>query len=142
MSKSQTPTPWVLTRPTERRLIRAAAKVRTRAYAPYSKYLVGAALLCEDGSVYTGCNVENAAYPMTICAERGALMTAAAAGRRRFRAIAVVTANGGMPCGACRQMLAEFGLELIVIVSDGQDANQRFELGKLLPGAFAGSSLK
>lgn len=69
-------------------------------------------------------------------------MTAAAAGRRRFRAIAVVTANGGMPCGACRQMLAEFGLELIVIVSDGQDANQRFELGKLLPGAFAGSSLK
>src|SRR5689334_4940651 len=90
------------------------------AYAPYSNYLVGAALLAADGKIYTGCNVENAAYPSTICAERVAVTKAVSEGSRSFTAIVVVTANGGFPCGTCRQVMNEFAPDAQVIVADAQ----------------------
>ena len=95
-------------------LIAAALSVRNRAYAPYSHYHVGAAVLATDGTVIVGCNVENAAYPSTICAERVALTAAIAQGQRNFVAIAVATENGGSPCGACRQVMAELGPKMTV----------------------------
>src|SRR5258707_3583940 len=91
----------------KQRLIAAAQQARQYAYAPYSEYLVGAALLAPTGEIYTGCNVENAAYPSTICAERVALVKAVSEGIRAFNAVAVVTSNGGFPCGSCRRMLLE-----------------------------------
>src|SRR3954466_9997558 len=103
---------------TPQELIAAALEARSRAYAPYSQYHVGAALLAGDGSVILGCNVENAAYPSTICAERVALTSAVAQGKRDFVAIAVATANGGSPCGTCRQVMAELGLDMAVYISD------------------------
>jgi cytidine deaminase len=109
-------------------LIEAARQVRNNAYAPYSKYFVGAALLADTGEIFTGCNVENAAYPSTICAERTALVKAVSESVRRFTAIAVVTENGGFPCGSCRQMLYEFSPSMLVIV-----ANQRGEVKREMP---------
>ena len=94
-------------------LIAKAVEVRRKAHAPYSKYLVGAALLAKDGRVFVGCNVENASYGLTCCAERNAVFAAVAAGAKKFVAVAVVTANGGSPCGACRQVLREFGPKLL-----------------------------
>lgn len=128
---------------TRQRLIEAAAQARRWAYAPYSKYSVGAALLTASGVVYEGVNVENAAYPTTICAERVAVFKAVSEGERSFQAIAVVTENGGSPCGSCRQVLAEFGLDTLVIVAD-QDGKVTFEVtvGELLPGAFTPGDLK
>ena len=118
------------------RLVSAAAFARERAYAPYSGFTVGAALLAADGAVYTGCNVENASYGLAVCAERNAVFHAVAQGAREFEAIAVVTANGVTPCGACRQVLAEFAPQLTVIVADA-DGNQRiYPLVELLPHAF------
>lgn len=99
-------------------LIQLAIAASEHAYVPYSNYRVGAALLAADGSVYTGCNVENAAYPACICGERTALVKAVSEGKRQFTAIAVATANGGTPCGVCRQMLYEFAPDLRVIVVD------------------------
>jgi cytidine deaminase len=99
-------------------LIQAAIATAKHAYVPYSNYQVGAALRALDGSVYTGCNVENAAYPSCICAERTALVKAVSEGRRQFDVIAVVTRNGGSPCGTCRQMLFEFAPDLQVIIAD------------------------
>ncbi|MDX2161629.1 MAG: cytidine deaminase [bacterium] len=99
-------------------LIAAALKARDHAYIPYSGYGVGAALLTLNDGLYTGCNVENAAYPATICAERVALVKAISEGERQFGAVAVVTANGGAPCGVCRQMLYEFAPDLRVILAD------------------------
>lgn len=124
-------------------LIRAAADARGRAYAPYSKYRVGAALLAESGEIYTGGNIENAAYPVTICAERVAVFKAVDAGERRFTAIAVVTSNGGFPCGSCRQVLAEFGLQTLVLIAD-ETGRLLFEasLEQLLPGAFTPVALE
>src|SRR5687768_5385675 len=102
-------------------LLRAAREVRTRAYAPYSRFLVGAALRAEDGTIFTGGNIENAAYPTSLCAERSALAAAVSAGHRRFEAIAVVAEAKGdipaSPCGSCRQALSEFGLDLKVILA-------------------------
>ena len=119
-------------------LFQAACAARTHAYAPYSGYRVGAALLCEDGRIFTGCNVENAAYPLCTCAERTALCAAVSQGARRFLAIAIA---GGTdedctqpcaPCGGCRQNLAEFcGADFPVLLSDGIHP-----LGELLPGVF------
>lgn len=124
-------------------LVSIARQVRKWAYAPYSKYKVGAALLTESGKIYEGVNVENVAYPVTNCAERTAVFTAVSNGETKFQAIAVVTENGGTPCGSCRQVLAEFGPDILVIVADEQG---RIVLEKklieLLPGAFTPADLK
>jgi cytidine deaminase len=118
-------------------LIQAAMQARQWAYAPYSHYAVGAALITASGRVYDGANVENAAYPTTMCAERVAVFKAVSQGERQFTAIAVVTANGGSPCGSCRQVLAEFGLDTMVLIAnaDGQLVAEA-SLNELLPGAF------
>lgn len=123
-------------------LIRAAQEAAAHAYIPYSNYPVGAALQAANGRLYLGCNIENASYPAGICAERVALVKAVSEGVREFDAIAVVTRDGGSPCGICRQMLSEFGPQMRVIIArdDGQitfDGN----LSDLLPLAFNGSSL-
>lgn len=118
-------------------LIRYAIEARQWAYVPYSHYPVGAALLAESGRIYTGVNIENAAYPTGICAERVAVFKAVSEGEHDFQAIAVVTANGGTPCGACRQVLAEFGLETLVIVANAEgQIFLRAPVSELLPGAF------
>ena len=123
-------------------LIRRALLVQARAYAPYSNYPVGAALLGRSGQVYEGVNVENAAYPTSMCAERSAVFHAISSGERQFEAIAVVTPNGGSPCGACRQVLSEFGLDLIVYVADGEGhLLAQTTVGDLLPLAFRPSHL-
>ncbi|MBE0695458.1 MAG: cytidine deaminase [Anaerolineaceae bacterium] len=119
------------------KLIEAASEARQWAYAPYSKYAVGAALLTTSGKVYEGINVENAAYPDGICAERVAVFKAVSEGERSFLAIAVVTSNGGSPCGSCRQVLAEFGVETQVIIADESGhVFQECSVSDLLPGAF------
>jgi cytidine deaminase len=118
-------------------LVRRALEARQWAYAPYSNYLVGAALLADSGRIYTGVNVENAAYPTGICAERVAVYKAVSEGEREFLAIAVVTANGGTPCGSCRQVLSEFGLDIQVILADEQGTiTLETDVTSLLPGAF------
>lgn len=117
-------------------LLEVAANTRQLAYAPYSHYHVGAALLGESGVVYGGCNVENAAYPMSICAERAALTKAISEGEQKFLAIAVITKDGGSPCGACRQMLSEFGLDIDVIIADEKGKYTLTTTGDLLPLAF------
>jgi cytidine deaminase len=98
-------------------LVRAAAAATEHAYVPYSQYPVGAALLAADGTLYTGCNVENAAYPASICAERVALVKAVSEGQRDFSMIVVVTRDGGSPCGTCRQMLFEFSPDMQVVMA-------------------------
>ena len=100
-----------------KKLVDAAIAVARNAYAPYSNFPVGAALLAADGTIYTGCNVENASFPATICAERAALVKAISEGQREFTSIVVVTRSGGSPCGICRQMLYEFAPDLNVIVA-------------------------
>ena len=123
-------------------LIQAALQVRKKAYAPYSEYQVGAALLSSSGNLYLGVNVENAAYPDTICAERSAVVSAVSQGEKKFDAIVVATRNGGTPCGSCRQVMAEFGLDIEVILVDesGKILNQT-TVRELLPGAFQPSDL-
>ena len=123
-------------------LIDLANEVRKRAYAPYSNYAVGAALRTKSGKVFTGVNVENAAYPTTMCAERTAVFTAVTAGEREFEIIAVATDNGGSPCGSCRQVLAEFGLDTVVLIADGNGKLlQEMTVSELLPGAFVPEKL-
>jgi cytidine deaminase len=118
-------------------LVEAASQARRWAYAPYSHYAVGAALLTDSGKVYDGVNVENAAYPTTMCAERVAVYKAVSEGERRFAAIAVVTSNGGTPCGSCRQVLAEFGVDTLVVIADASgQIIQEATVADLLPGAF------
>jgi len=124
------------------RLIQMAIEARQRAYAPYSNYRVGAALLTASGRFFTGCNVENAAYPTSLCAERVAVFKAVSEGEREFVAIAVVTGNAGTPCGSCRQVLAEFGLETRVLIADAEGSlKQEAALSDLLPGAFGPGDL-
>jgi cytidine deaminase len=119
------------------RLEALAAEVRERAYAPYSGYTVGAALEAEDGSVFTGCNVENASYSVTCCAERSALFAAISAGARSFRRIVVMAGgNAPYPCGTCRQALAEFAPELEIVVVTDDGGRHQFTLGGLLPHPF------
>ncbi len=125
--------------PHERReLIEAAQQVRDAAYAPYSGFLVGAAVLCESGRVFVGANVENASFGLTICAERVALAAAAAAGERRFRGLAIVSPGAAAPCGACRQFAAEFSPDLPVLLVDSERPAEPVEtnLRELLPGRF------
>ena len=125
------------------RLIQAATEARQWAYAPYSNYAVGAALLTASGRIYDGVNVENAAYPTGICAERVAVFKAVSEGERDFVAIAVVTANAGSPCGSCRQVLAEFGLDIVVLIAnlDGKVIKET-SVARLLPGAFRPKDLR
>jgi cytidine deaminase len=104
----------------KQRLIAEAIRARLRAYAPYSQYRVGAALMGLSGTIYTGCNVENASYSATICAERAAVVKAVGEGEQVFRAISVVTPNGGYPCGTCRQVLFEFSPDMLVIIADAE----------------------
>src|SRR5512135_2926759 len=116
------------------KLIQLALEVRERAYVPYSNYCVGAALLTTSGKFFTGCNVESAAYPTSMCAERVAVFKAVSEGEREFLAIAVVTSNGGTPCGACRQVLAEFGLGTRVLIADEHGKLvQETSVAELLP---------
>jgi cytidine deaminase len=118
-------------------LVEKARAARVSAYAPYSHYSVGAAIRTTDGTVYTGANVENASYPVGLCAERVALFSAVAAGERKFQAVAVVTAEGASPCGACRQALVEFGRGIEVILADDTGMiRQVVPLDQLLPFAF------
>ena len=123
-------------------LIQAAMAVRRWAYVPYSHYPVGAAILTSSGKIYDGINVESAAFPTTMCAERVAIFKAVSEGERDFVAIAVVTDNAGSPCGGCRQVMAEFGLETIVLIADGEgNINQETTVSDLLPGAFTPKDL-
>mgnify|MGYP001102582175 CR=1 FL=1 len=119
--------------------IRQAWAARERAYAPYSRFAVGAALIDVEGRVFTGCNVENVSFGLTMCAERVALGSAVAAGASRFQAIVIVadTKLPVSPCGACRQVLAEFAPELQVVLSTRTQA-QEFSLADLLPRASTG----
>ena len=126
-----------LTSETRQNLIDLANEARKKAYSPYSNYPVGAALRAKSGKIYTGVNVENAAYPVSICAERVALFKAVSEGEREFDVISVVTDSGGSPCGSCRQVLAEFGLNIRVLLAGG-DGKQTGEMivSELLPKAF------
>jgi cytidine deaminase len=133
----------MLTDETKTQLVQAASDARQWAYAPYSNYPVGAALLTASGRIYHGVNVENAAYPTTMCAERVAIYKAVSDGERNFVALAVVTANGGSPCGSCRQVLAEFGLDTLVVIADTQGRVVReMTVGELLPRAFRPEDLR
>jgi cytidine deaminase len=126
------------------RLIPAAIAVMRRAYAPYSHFRVGAALLTRSGEVFVGCNVENASYPAALCAERGAVMSALAQGHRDFELVVIATEaeEPSPPCGQCRQVLAEFapGLEVVSIVHDG--VTRRWTMNELLPSPFLPDSLR
>jgi cytidine deaminase len=126
-----------LTAQRAQRLVAAAAAARRNAHAPYSKFRVGAALLASSGKTYTGVNVENASFGLTICAERVAVGNAVAAGERKFVAVAIVSPGAATPCGACRQVLAEFG-ECVVICADARETRRlRVEmLSALLPEMF------
>jgi cytidine deaminase len=125
----------------EETLIAAASQARQNAYAPYSGFSVGAALRTRSGRVFGGCNVENASYGLTICAERIAVAKAISEGEREFEAIAVVSRGGITPCGACRQVLAEFNPNLRVIVGDLEGNHREFCLSELLPEAFSPGDL-
>jgi cytidine deaminase len=120
------------------RLVTTARAVRAHAYAPASGFAVGAAVLAADGTVYSGCNVENASYGLTICAERAAVCAAVAAGRRRLVAVAVATglAAPARPCGACRQVLAEFGRDMVVLLAGSTGSWTTTDLARLLPEPF------
>ena len=123
-------------------LIRRACEARQHAHAPYSKFLVGAAVLTESGEIISGCNVEIASYGLTICAERVAFGTAIAAGHRRFQALAIATSGGHSPCGACRQFAAEFceSLPVLLIDTDHPERIAESNLRELLPGRFVRNS--
>ncbi len=121
---------------TAEQLVEQARAGRQRAYAPYSRYPVGAALLTATGDVFIGCNIENASYGLTICAERVAIANAIAAGQREFIMLALVTSNGGSPCGACRQVMVEFAPDMPVIIADQQGIRQTLPAHALIPGFF------
>jgi cytidine deaminase len=125
----------------EEALIAVASQARQNAYAPYSGFSVGAALRTGSGRVFGGCNVENASYGLTICAERIAVAKAISEGEREFEAIAVVSRGGITPCGACRQVLAEFNPNLRVIVGDLEGNHRELCLSELLPEAFSSGDL-
>lgn len=125
-----------------RELVAAATLARTKAYVPYSGYAVGAALQTANGRTFIGCNVENASYGLGVCAERNAVFQAVAHGEREIQVVAVVTENGVTPCGACRQVLAEFGPEMTVIVADVAGNQRIYALSELLPDAFGPQHLQ
>jgi cytidine deaminase len=126
-----------LTKQDKQALVDLANIARQRAYAPYSNYPVGSSLRTKTGRIYTGVNIENAAYPQTMCAERVAIFKAVSEGEKEFEVITVVTDNGGSPCGGCRQVMAEFGLDTIVLMADGNGRIlKETTVKELLPEAF------
>ncbi|KAF0110904.1 MAG: cytidine deaminase [Chloroflexi bacterium] len=126
----------------QKKLIETAINARQWAYAPYSHYTVGASVLTASGKVYEGVNIENAAYPTSICAERVAIFKAVSEGEKEFTAIVVATENGGSPCGSCRQVMAEFGLATQVLIIDaGGKIHMESTVEGLLPGAFTPKDL-
>ena len=130
---------------TDQELVRTACSMLERSYAPYSGFAVGAALLCADGSVFTGCNVENAAYGSTICAERTALLKAVSEGHRDDWQVMAIAGRGEdycWPCGSCRQMLYEFAPDLKLLVARGDGDFVITSLAELLPHGFGPKSLK
>ena len=128
---------------TEQELVSAALAARQNAYAPYSHFPVGAALECEDGTVFRGCNVENAAFGSTICAERTAVLKAVSEGHRRFRRIAIAGSSGDYcwPCGACRQVLSEFAPSLELLISTEEGRYVKTDVSALLPHSFGAETL-
>jgi len=132
----------MLTDEQKKRMMKSALESREKAYAPYSGYAVGAALLTKNGEIFTGVNIENAAYPTGTCAERVAVFKAVSEGEREFEAIVVASSNGGTPCGSCRQVLSEFGLDTEILIVDGEgNSVQETTVGEILPGAFTSKDL-
>jgi cytidine deaminase len=132
-----------LTQHEKQSLVELAKTARQRAYVPYSNYPVGSSLRTKTGKIYTGVNVENAAYPQTMCAERVAIFKAVSEGEKEFEVITVVTNNGGSPCGGCRQVMAEFGLDTIVLMADGNGhIMKETTVRELLPEAFTPEHLE
>ena len=132
-----------LTQQEKQSLVALANTIRQHAYVPYSKYAVGSSLRTRSGRIFTGVNVENAAYPQTMCAERVAIFKAVSEGEKDFEVITVVTENGGSPCGGCRQVMAEFGLDTIVLLADGGgQIVKETTVRELLPEAFTPEHLK
>jgi cytidine deaminase len=131
-----------LDKETRQKLIDAGVSARKRAYAPYSKYFVGAAVLAASGKIYEGGNIENASYGATVCAERVAIFNAVSAGERKFIAMSVVGDDGGAPCGICRQVLAEFGLDILLLEvnKDGQVVRE-VTVADILPDPFTPANL-
>jgi cytidine deaminase len=125
-------------------LVEAALQARANAYAPYSVYNVGAAAMAADGTIHSGCNVENASYGLTVCAERNAVAAMVGSGQVRLVALAVATLDGGTPCGACRQVMQEFASEggVAVLLVDERGSVTETTLGALLPRPFTGQALK
>jgi len=122
----------------EKQLIESAIQARGNAYAPYSEFAVGAALLTSSGEIFTGCNVETASYGLAICAERGAICSAVSAGQREYQAIAIAATPLASPCGACRQFIVEFGKDIDVIAVDPDNPARikRWKSGELIPDSF------
>jgi cytidine deaminase len=133
----------MLTKTQKKALIDKAIAILPNAYAPYSKYVVGAAVLTESGKIYQGVNIENAAYPSSICAERSAIFNAVSNGERKLLGIAVATRNAGSPCGACRQVMREFGgkdLPVLIVTAQGNLVEET-SLLELLPRSFGPEDL-
>ncbi len=122
-------------------LWQAALEARAYAYVPYSNYKVGAALVTQSGKIYSGCNIENAAYGPCNCAERTAIFKAVSEGEQDFEAIVVVTSNGGTPCGICRQVMREFSKDLVVYVADTEGIKKEYKLSELLLDGFGPEDL-
>ena len=127
----------------EKQLCELAVAMLERAYVPYSHFPVGAALLCKDGTVFTGCNIENAAYGATVCAERTAIFKAVSEGHREFDTLVIAGRSDGycVPCGTCRQVMMEFAPELTVICLNRRGEGRKFALRELLPYGFDQSCL-
>lgn len=124
-------------------LLKKATEAMGHAYAPYSRYAVGAAVLGSSGRVYAGCNVENASYSLTICAERAAIFKAISEGEKDLEALVVITSNGGTPCGACRQVFLEFARPEapVLVASTGSDGRRIYSIGELLKDGFSPEKL-
>ncbi len=126
----------------KKELINKAIDAKEKAYVPYSKFHVGAAVLTEDNEIFTGCNIEIASYSPTICAERTAIFKAVSEGHRKIKAVAVVgDANHTFPCGVCRQVIREFGNDATIIVANSQEDFKEFTLDELLPHSFGPDDL-
>ena len=126
----------------KKRLIKKALEAQQNAYVPYSNFRVGAAVLTEDGNIYTGCNIEISSYSPTLCAERTAIFKAVSEGHKKIKAIAVVgDSNFTYPCGVCRQVIREFGKDAMIIVANSEDEYREYRLDELLPHSFGPEDL-